>query len=262
MEGKTKCPYCKQNVVVEVPDGSRGIQRTKCPNCGMNIKVEVTEREETVETPIHPLLKQKPSKALNIAGFLLIITSILGIIMGSSFLLFENVAMGGEGIYEGRVIDVKNNPVKNASIYVADNEIIKIGKTDNRGYFSINITTGKHKILIEKEGYISKKATIGVFPFKPILKEKFLMERGEGIKEEKKLTAIIFDTMPMMFSLVLILSIPPLIGGIFCFMKRYDIVVIICAVFGIFSIGFFIGTILSIVALFIVIIHREEFATI
>ncbi|HEC76273.1 MAG TPA: hypothetical protein ENI33_03300 [Thermoplasmatales archaeon] len=262
MEGKTKCPYCKQNVVVEVPDGSRGIQKTKCPNCGMNIKVEVTEREETVETPIHPLLKQKSSRALNIAGSLLIITSVLGIIMGSSFLLFENIATGGEGIYEGRVIDIENNPVKDASIYLADDEIMKIGKTDERGYFSINMTTGKHKILIEKNGYISKKATIGVFPFKPILREKFLMERGEGIKEEKKLTAIIFDTMPIIFSLVLILSIPPLIGGIFCFMKRYDIVVIICAIFGIFSIGFFIGTILSIVALFIVITHRNEFATI
>ena len=249
-------------MVVEVPDGSIGIQRTKCPNCGMNIKVEVTEKEEDLQTPIHPMLKQKKSGALNIAGALLIVTSLLGLMMGSSFILFENEIVGRKGIYEGRVLDDGGNPIKYASIYLADDERVEIGKTDENGYFSLNLTTGKHKILIEKEGYISKRAKIGVFPFNPIIKEKFFMKRGEGISEEKKLSASIFDAMPVIFSLVLILSIPPLIGGIFCFLKKYDMIAIIGAIFGIFSVGFFIGTILSIVALFMILFHRDEFVNV
>lgn len=249
-------------MVVEVPDGSKGIQRTRCPNCGMNIKVEVTEKEEDLQTPIHPMLRQKKSGVLNIAGILLIIASLLGIIMGSSFVLFENEIVGRKGIYEGRVLDNGGNPIKDASIYLADDEIVEIGKTDANGYFSVNLTTGKHKILIEKENYISKMAKIGVFPFNPIIKEKFLLERGEGLREEKKLSASIFDAMPIIFSLVIILSIPPLIGGIFCFLKKYDMIAIIGAIFGIFSIGFFIGTILSIVALFMILFHREEFVNV
>ena len=62
MKGKTTCPYCNKNVVVDVPDGSTGIQKTKCPNCDMSLKVEVTFEDINTDNLIHPLVKEKFSQ--------------------------------------------------------------------------------------------------------------------------------------------------------------------------------------------------------
>ena len=263
MQGRTRCPYCNKNVVVEVPDGATGIQRTTCPNCGMHIKVDVNgdsheKREE--ESPIHPLVKDTRSNKPTIAGIFLIIVFLLGIIMGVSLLLSEKEALQGNGIYEGAVVDVEHNPIEGASIYLMDEGLkVKIAETDAEGYFSINLSSGKHRILIEKDGYISKNVSIGVFPIKSIFRERFVLEKGEGEEKERSITAFAIDILPMMAVAIIIISIPSLIGGIFCFIRKYRIIAVVGAVFGIFSVGFFIGTVLSIVALILILMSKEDF---
>jgi len=260
MQGKTKCPYCGKNVVVEVPDGVAGIQKTKCPNCGMIMKVEVTPKEESVEGPLHPLVRQKPSSKPLIAGVLLIIVFLLGILMGASLLFSENEALRGLGSYRGIVVGEDKQPLEGVSIYLIEDSKRKVAETNKDGYFSIeNLSAGKHRILVEKEGYISKNVTIGVFPFKSIFREKITLMKGSGIKNEKALSAWFFDILPIFSAAIILLSIPPLIGAIFCFLKKYAVVAIIGAVFGIFSIGFIIGSILSIVALILILLSKEDF---
>ncbi len=260
MQGKTRCPYCNKNVIVEVPDGATGIQKTKCPNCGLTIKVDVTEKEESFETPIHPLVRQKPSPKPLIAGALLIVVFLLGVAMGAFMLLSENEALRGTGMYEGMVVDGQKEPLPDVAIYLVDDGMKKMAETDEKGYFIIsNLSAGKHRIILKKEGYVTKNVTIGVFPFKSFIKERFTLQKGNGTENKKALSAWFFDILPIFASAIIILSIPPLIGSIFCFMRKYEIVAIIGAIFGIFSMGFFIGTVLSIIALVLILLSREEF---
>jgi hypothetical protein len=67
-----------------------------------------------------------------------------------------------------------------------------------------------------------------------------------------------FDKFALSLSLV-IFSIFALVGSITVFKRRYFVFTAICAVIGIFSIGLFVGLVLSIVALELIIVSRDEF---
>ena len=58
---------------------------------------------------------------------------------------------------------------------------------------------------------------------------------------------------------LIIFSIFALVGSITVFKRRYFVFTAICAFIGIFSIGLFIGLVLSIVALELIIVSRDEF---
>ncbi len=58
---------------------------------------------------------------------------------------------------------------------------------------------------------------------------------------------------------VVICSVFAIIGSFTAFFRKYFVVTIICAIIGIFAIGFVVGLILAVVALILLIITREEF---
>ena len=60
------------------------------------------------------------------------------------------------------------------------------------------------------------------------------------------------------FVVVLCSSIA-IVGSFTAFLRRYFVVTLICAIIGIFSIGFVIGLVLAIIALVLIIIARDEF---
>lgn len=260
MKGKTRCPYCNEYVIVEVPDGATGYQTVVCPNCGMKIKVNVTQKDkEEKELKIHPAIRNMPSNKLMIAGLLLIISSILGFMMGGAILSSPQILSSGYGYYEGYVVDEDGNAVENASIYLDGNFITM---SDENGHFIIkNVSAGEHTMEIEKEGY--KKLNVKIFVIShnisKMMKMKFRLERGEGISQDRDIFSVIMKTFPIMSAGIIIISIIPLIGGITCFLKKSFIFSIIASVFGILSIGFFIGSVLSIIALIIILLNRHEF---
>ena len=261
MHGKTRCPYCNKDVIVKVPDEATGIQKTKCPNCGMNIKVNI-QNEKTgweEESPIHPRVKATPSSKPYIAGALLIIVFILGIITGAS-ILYGREFLKGNAIYEGKVFDKYEEPLEGVKIYLI-NASEQIAETNEKGVFLANLTVGKHRIELRKEGYVTIIADIFVFPEKIKIKDKYIMEKGNNTKEEKKLSARIMDTIPFIAFTIIILSFLPLVGSIFCFLRKYYVVAIVGAIFGIFTFGFLFGSLLSIVALILVIISKDEFGS-
>lgn len=265
MQGKTKCPYCGKNVVVEVPDGAKGIQRTKCPNCGMNIKVDVSAEEKyswEKESPIHPSVKPVTSSKPIIAGALLIIVFILGMATGLSILLAGEDVFEGNGIYEAKVVDNEGNALQGVEIYLV-NQTFPIAETDENGFFKVNLSAGRHVIELRKEGYNTIRVEVFVLPsnlpFKASMRDEFTMLEGNKIKEEKTLMAMAMDMVPVFAYAIILISFLPLIGAIFCFMKKHFVVAIIGAIFGIFTLGFIIGALLSIVALILLIISRDEF---
>ncbi len=260
MRGKTRCPYCNKQVIVEVPDGAVGLQKTKCPNCGMNIVVDVKGKEEKKEESfvIHPLVKKEKTSKPMIAGTLLVIVFVTGILLGSFILLSQESIFKGYGEYKAKVFDEEGKPLQGVKAYLDNKTVV----SDKEGiiHFS-NVSAGKHILWLYKEGYKSMKIKVLVLPWRNFLTDKFKMEKGNGTIERKSFlyTASLF--LPYLAFGIIIVSIPALIGAIFCFLRKQALIALICSIFGIFSIGpFFIGSILSIVALALIVLSRDEFS--
>ena len=264
MQGKTKCPHCKEKVIVEVPDGSTGEQITQCPNCGAQFKVNVDEKYSWEEkTPIVPPslhLKPRSSKPM-IVGILLIIIFILGTITSTAiFFAFDFMEDANiKGTFEGEVVDVYGNPLEGVTVSVLNNpEVYDV--TDARGKFSLsNITSGKQIIQLTKEGYKTLIVEVFVLPWS-IQIEKFVMKEGSGEVSEESLIIKIFNFAPLLSSIIFISSIIAATGGIVALMRKYFFLAIIGSIFGIIA-GFFtlIGIPLGIAALILLLLSKEEF---
>ena len=262
MKGKTKCPYCGEYVIIEIPDGATGIQTVTCPNCGMKIKVDVSKQEEKEEKeeeqPIHPTVQKiRPKNMLMAAGALLVIASILGIMMGGIFLSNEGIFYHGVGNYRGVVLNESHNAIEGARVYLDGNFS---GVTDENGTFVLkNVSAGYHNLEIEKAGYDTLKAKIFVFPFKVFLSSTFIMHPGNGTEKMRDIPSYFMAILPVLSIALIVISTIPFIGAISCFFKKNFVVALISSIFGIFSIGFFIGSILSIIALIMIILGKDEF---
>lgn len=264
MKGRTRCPYCTKNVAVEVPDTNERFHQVKCPYCEMTIRVDTSSKREqdTADTPLHPLLPmtQKPSTSKPmIAAVCLIAVSILGFSMGASYFLGDQTIFEGDGTYKGQVVNENGEGISGATIQIDENGIlVNVTLSDTEGYFSFNATAGTHKLQIQKGGYPLHEAEIGVFPFASIFTEQFVLKNESG-GIDKKLTAQVFGIIPMMFIAALVFSVPPLVGAVCCLKRKVLIGAVIGSLLGIFSLGFLVGSLLSFVALILIVISREEF---
>ena len=66
-------------------------------------------------------------------------------------------------------------------------------------------------------------------------------------------------TSSVISTITIVFSCCAFVGFLTSFYRRYFTVTAVCAFLGIFSIGFFIGTVLSIIALGLIILAKEEF---
>jgi len=266
MKGKARCPHCKESVVVEVPDGATGEQIVTCPNCGMKFKVDVSEKYSWEEEAplIHPAMHIKPkSMKPVIAGILLIIIFLSGIAMSGILLLsfdsLDKVNMPSE--FKGRVVDSSGKALEGIKVEVVGHPELNT-TTDEKGYFVIkNITSGRQKLHLTGEGYKSLTAEIFVLPWNiTISYEKFVMKEGSGEIEQKSLIIKVFEFGPLLSSIIIVLSIGALIGGILAITRKYFVIATIGAVIGIIA-GFFtlIGIVLGLVALILLLISKDEF---
>ena len=183
MKGKTTCPKCKHEFVMDMPDTSKKLEIT-CPNCTHSFIIKRTCKEGTEDEcwweehgeprkTILSSIKKKTNKPI-IASFLLLTTGILGVVTAVIY-----------------------NSINGQSI--SGLEFI----TNNLPLLSFN------------------KLVLSIF--------------------------------------IVIFSIFALIGSITVFNRRYYVFTALCAFIGIFSIGLFVGFILSIVALELIIVSKDEF---
>lgn len=261
MKGKSRCPHCKESVVVDVPDGLSGEQVVTCPNCGMKFKVNVDEKYswESEAPMIHPSVHLKTrSMKPAIAGILLIITLIFGVILSAA--IFSSVSLIESAhidcTFKGKVVDDNGNPLEGVTVSLLNHPEIS-NVTNDKGKFSLsNITAGKQTLHLTKEGYKTTNIKVIVLP-QNIESEKFVMEEGSGEVSTESLSAkILINYAFWISSLVLVMSIITGIGGIASLMRKYFPMTVIGSVTGFFTI---VGIPLGIIALVLLLISKDEF---
>ncbi len=263
MKGKARCPYCKKSVIIDVPDGSSGEQVTTCPNCGMKFKVNVDGEKYSWENEapmIHPSmhLKTKSMKPV-IAGILLIVTLLLGMVLSAVF--FSGVSIIESAhincTFNGTVVDDNGNPLEGVTVSVINHPEISNVTTKDNGKFSLsNITAGKQTLQLTKEGYKTTNIKVIVLP-QNIESENFVMKEGSGeISTESLLAKIFIDYAPWISSIILVMSIISGIGGVASLIRKYFPITIIGSVAGFFTI---IGIPLGIIAIVLLLLSKDEF---
>lgn len=244
------------------------------------------DTEEPMEIHHHyyyePPKKRKPSSKPRIVGALLIIVGILGLVMasimfvGGSFV--GNMGEGFGGIFgvddnadiSGRVTLANGTPVQGVNISIVDEPLSDT--TDADGYYIIyNVPSGNQKIKVEKDGYITIIYKTFIEPSdsnhdrrhdnKGDKEFDFTIRPGNGEVEQGKFPPWAwFESMIYVCAIiVVILSVIVIIGATYAFKRTHFAFVLVATIAGIFTIGLVIGAILSIIALFILILARHEF---
>ncbi len=266
MRGRTKCPKCGNRFILEVPNQAIGEYPASCPECGHSFNIDVKKYSWEGETDevVPPSLHVKPSSSKPmIAGVLLIIVFVLGIATGILFndIIEEGIeGRGGTGEFKGIVKD-EYRYLPDVTVALVNYPTIN-DTTDENGEFLLKkVPTGYQKINLSKENYITLTVRILVLPGTGAIKEKIVMEKGSG-------NSIINSDFVKMFDMVtgvicpiifVIFGVFALLGGILSIQRKHFAVAIIGSVFGILSFGFFIGSILSIAALILILLSKEEF---
>lgn len=266
MKGRTTCPSCKHEFIVNVSDDKKK-HEVVCPECEKKFSIKTKGNtpkvdgecswEEHGEPRKTVLSKIKPrTKKPIIASVLLVCVFSLGVttaVFSEAFIISTtNMAsgIGLTGAVEITVIDQSNNTLKDINI-VLDNYS---GTTDADGTFSAKpVELGIQTLQVYGEGYKTQSIEIIVTPFFNT-ESTVKMEEGDGTVD-----TVEFDSTGCTFILA-IFSVFALFGTITCLRRHHIDVAYAGSLIGIFSLGFFfIGSILSIIAFVLIMKSKEEF---
>ena len=249
--------------------------------------------DTNVEKHFTPSNKRKYiSRKPVVAGTLLIIVGIFGIIFSSMIiggglliddiddLIFEGMSITS---IEGKITDESGNPLDGAKITIMESHLS--ATTDEYGNYTINgIPMRYHQIKIEKEG------------FNTVIYNTFIIRHDEveNSNNQKNDLKVYFNTSTDDFDfqmsegsdtytygstrspinqfmdkfggwiagfgvITLICSVLSVIGGYFSIRRKNYAIALLCSIAAIFSFGFFIGSMLAIIALIILILASDEF---
>ena len=267
MKGRTTCPRCKHGFVMDAPDNSPKCE-VMCPNCKNKFTIQPAstdsksgddcyweehgEPRKTILSSIKPRT-DKPT----IAAVLLIAVFALGItsaVFTDAFIeapLDTLSTIGMTGTVELVIIDQSNNSIGNVSVTIDD-----VSNTANANlvYSFKNISPGLKTVELSLDGYKTQTREILVVPF-IVSSHKITMNEEDEIDKEY----IPFESIGLSIILV-IFSVFALLAALMAFERRHLDVAIVGSIISIFSFGFFmIGSIISIIALIIILKYRDEF---
>jgi hypothetical protein len=237
--------------------------------------------------PSSPNRSSKPM----VAGSLLLIIGIIGIIFSSIVIggglimdTLEDIPFQGYSVtsIDGTIVDSTGIALANVSIQIADSHLAAV--SDGNGSYQLKgISSGYHQIILEKEGYntlvyytyIVQGDEFDGFAQQPSSDDPlsildstydFQMSKGSETFEYGSPTPPhqqLFEKFGGWISgigvITMICSIVALIGGYFSIQRKRYVFVLISSIVAIFSFGFFIGSMLAIIALIVVIISSKEF---
>ena len=263
MKGRTTCPKCEHEFVVDAPSNCKKLEVT-CSKCNHKFKINLKpstsssdecswEEHGEPRKTILSSIKPKTDKP-KIVTILLIIAFISGIstaAFSEDFVITStNILsnMGLKGSVELYITDNSNETLHNVTIEMGDITDF----TYNNDHYSVgNVNPGIQTIVLTLPGYTKVTQEILVLPFIPS-SHNIKMEMGPGE------TTLSFGTIGCSL-IILLLSIFPLIAAFTSWRRRHFDVAIAGSLIGIFSFGFFIGSILCIISFIILLLSREEF---
>ena len=221
----------------------------KCGGKDISLKAAITWRDE-VESRIGKPRTDKPM----IAAVILICVFILGISSAAFSETFIEAPLdvlsdtGLTGTVEFMIIDQSNKSLENASITI--DEIS--GKTNANGRYSVeNISLGINEVEIQ----ITENNTLTI----EILVTPLINSYNEIIVNEDNNKFIPYETTGCSI-ILLIFSVIALLGAVASLKRQHFDVAVAGALLGIFSFGFFmVGSILSLISMFIILHSKEEF---
>jgi len=264
MKGRTTCPKCNHEFVLDALEGSKKY-KIICPNCSCKFTIKKTsdglesEEECTWEEHGEPRktilssIKPRTDKPM-IAAVILICVFVLGAssaVFSETFIEVPLDVLSGAGItgtVEFMIIDHSNNSFPNVSITIDEISCI----TNANGKCSVgNVSLG----IKEVELSISENKTLT----REILVTPFISSYNEIIVKEDSKKHMPYETMGCSIILI-VFSVIALFGVVASLKRQHFDVAVAGSMLGIFSFGFFmIGSILSIIALIIIIRSKEEF---
>jgi hypothetical protein len=210
-----------------------------------------------------------PERRLKIAGILLIIVFVLGLLHGINSLLTGYITpitteedKPEYSDISGTIIDNRTGrPIKNCKIIVLKTGQTSVSNTDGQ-YFIPNVKAGIHRISADSSGYIKviKRVTVD-----PELMGRINFELDEGIgnkaiDESITLTEQNKNEDVNIFSvLILIFAFFGIVSALLAFRRTFFLICSFCAFISIMSIGFFIGSFLAIIAFILIVSSTEGF---
>jgi len=216
---------------------------------------------------MYPQPQKKSSSRPTIAGILLILAALFGVVTAVAFIYISSVYDEGgilepDAVIEGEVVYAANDTaVANVLVKIEDSE--EQNYTDSEGRFRFDeLATGKYTIFVNKTGYKSVYKDVYITEPDEKLKITIELEEGEGeIRDEETdisslWTKNLFLTCGV---LILVFSLFAFIGGIFAFKRNNYWLALLGSVFGMFALGAGIGFVFSLIALFMLLLSRNEF---
>lgn len=265
MKGRTICPKCKHEFILDVPKDCEK-HKVVCPKCENNFNIraippnqksndectweEYGEPRKTILSAI----KRKTNRP-KIASILLICVFILGLTNSVFSETFISTSMdvasgiGLKGSIKIQVTDMSNNSLENINIEL--NEIN--GTTNQKGiFYKEDIELGIQTLKISSNKYENQTNEILITPFFST-ESTIKLENGSSNKKSN------YDATGCSI-IFAIFSIFALLGAITSLKRQHLDVSIVGSLIGIFTFGFFfIGSILSIIAFIIIMRARDEF---
>ena len=253
MKGRTTCPKCKHEFILDV-ENDEETHKATCPNCNNDFNIKTSEHDKdegcTWEEHGEPRktilssIKPRTNKPM-IAAVLLVIVFSMGIttaVFSETFLETSiDIAsgIGIKGTVEISIINHLNQSIDNVSVTINNDTI----DTDIDGLAHLeNVTLGVQSVYINKSGHKNIEREILVLPF-------IVTGHEIKIKEGIENTNVAFDTLgcSLIFA---ILSVFSLISAVACLKREHFDVAVAGSIIGLFSIGFFlIGAVISIICL-------------
>ncbi|MDI6708086.1 MAG: hypothetical protein QME47_03255 [Candidatus Thermoplasmatota archaeon] len=236
-----KCHKCGYEFIAEE-------KLTICPQCFYQFDTGKEYRIEPKKSSAKPI----------IAGILLIIVSlstlfiVIALYAAPTLLEHYHLEQMQSSLY-GRVVDKNGTGIEDVTIELND----LVVKTNSTGYYKLeNVRGGLHKIKIYKPNNKTIIAKIFVLPRNEA--ENFELIPGEGIIEEDH-TLELFAVLYSCATIELIFSVFALVGGVLAIKRRHFAVCVVGSVVGLLSLLVVVGTIMSIAALILLALSKEEF---
>ena len=208
-------------------------------------------------------LNEKPKTAAQWAGILLSIVFVLGILSGIAYGIKWNNQenqWSSEGLssVHGTIIDANGNTLEGVKIEADDKKTY----TNAQGkYFLYDLIGNQVQIMITMEGFGDQNIWINIRSEGTNILEVELEEGGiDKSIDQRKDVAEPWPPNYALSPIFIIASIVALMGSSAALLQQNFRMAVIGCLCGVISYGFLIGSILSIIALSLLLIDREKFS--